>query len=365
MRAACREAGVQWCYSGRLYDFSRVDDAFSTALDLIVAERESGQVSDRVQREVRRLAQAGKPHGRLPYGYLREYDPSSGSLLRQVPDPERGPLITEAANRVITGESIYSISKDYRARGHTSMTPLQIARLLRSPTYAGKRVYRGAVIGEATWPALIDPEKWDVLQGILSDPKRGKFHGSEPAHLLTGIARCGVCDEHVVRLVNRGKYPTYICRENYCVARSQPKTDELVVAVLKARLSKSDALEAIHAHAAPDVSGAAGEVAALESRLAGLYEQAADGSLSPAGLAQVEKSVLAKLDAARQKLRALRTPRRITIPNPGETAAQWDDLPLRDQREIIRSLVQVRVMPARAKGVRFDPQSIIIEWRTE
>lgn len=365
MRSACREAGVLWCYSGRVYDFARADDAFSTALDLIVAERESGQVSERVQREVRRLAQAGKPHGRLPYGYRREYDPSSGSLLRQVPDPEKGPLITEAADRVLKGESIYSIGKNFQARGHGEMSPVRIARLLRSPTYAGQRVYRGAVIGDASWPALIDAEKWDALQGVLSDPRRPKFHGTEPAYLLTGIARCGICEGSMMRLLNRGKYPIYVCKKSQCVGRSQPPTDALVVAVVKARLSKPDALDAIHANGAPDVSGAARDVAVLESRLAGLYEQAADGSLSPAGLAQVEKSVLLKLEAARERLRALRTPRRMTIPNPADTAARWDDLTLLDQREIVKSLMVVRVMPARAKGVRFDPQSIRIEWRTD
>lgn len=364
MREACRLAGVKWAYSGRVYDFDRTDDSFSSVLDIAIAEREAGDTRKRVLRAVRAQANAGKPHGRVPFGYMRQYDPTTRELVAQIPHPEESKLLIEAAERVLSGESIYAITKDFRARGVGYIADNhRIQRLLKSPTYAGKRVFRGEVIGDAQWPALIDPERWEALQAILAAPERAKFHGSEPRHLLSGIAVCGVCGGQIIALMNRGKYPKYSCRYGYCVSRNQTKTDELVTAVVKGLLTRPDSIEAIHAEAAPDVTGAAQEVRELEARLEGLYAQAADGSLSPAGLAKVESAVLARLDAARERLRSLRTPQRITIPDPADTAARWDALPLLDRREIIRALMEVRIMPARAKGVKFDPASIEITQR--
>jgi hypothetical protein len=363
MREACRASGVKWAYNGRVYDFDRTDDAFNTGMDMLIAERESGETSKRVQRSVRAQAKAGKPHGRIPFGYTRIYDPATGALEQQVPHPEESKLLIEAADRVLAGESLYSIAKDFRARGWGMMEGQRLHRLLSSPTYAGHRVYRGKIIGKASWDPLIEPERWEAVQGILDAPGRGKFHGSAPVHLLTGIATCGVCGGPIVRLMNRGKYPTYICRQQNCVGRSQAGVDAVVVAVVKRILTSPDALEAIHAQADPDVSEAAHEVQELEARLEALYLQAADGSLSASGLAKVESSVLAKIETAKERLRAMSTPRRITIADPSDTAARWEKLPLLTQREIVRALMEVRIMPARAKGVRFDPASVEIRQR--
>lgn len=368
LRAACREAKVKWAYSGKVYDFARTDDSFSTGLDMLIAERESGQTSDRINRVVRQHAQAGKPHGRIPFGYTREYDPSSGALVRQIPHPEESKVITEGARRVLAGETLYSIAKDFRERdmplmGSNRWKPMRLGRLLRNPTYAAKRVYRGQIIGDAAWEPLVTVEQWEALNAILNAPDRLRFHGSEPQWLLTGVATCGVCGGGMQRNLNRGKYSTYICKEKMCVGRSQPKADAVVVAVVKQILSRTDALEAIHAEAEPDISGAAQDIRELEARLEGFYVQAAEGDLSPQGLAKVESSITAKLEAARDDLRALSTPQRITIDDPAGTADRWDELPLLDQRDIVRALMLVRIMPARARGARFDPESIEITQR--
>lgn len=368
LRAACREAGVKWAYSGRIYDFARTDDSFSTGLDMLVAERESGQTSERINRVVRQHAQAGKPHGRIPFGYTREYDPATGNLLRQIPHPVESKVIIEGARRVLDGESLFGIAKDFRERGMPLMgsnhwQPMRLGRLLRNPTYAGLRVYRGEVIGKADWEPIITLEQHEALNGILNAPDRLRFHGSEPAWLLTGIAVCGVCGGGMQRNLNRGKYSTYMCKQGLCVGRSQPKTDAVVTAVVKKILVRPDALEAIHSEAEPDVSGAAQEVRELEARLEGFYQQAAEGSLSPQGLAKVEGSIRGKLDAAKERLQAMSTPQRVTIVDPAGAAARWDDLPLLQRRDIVRALMEVHIMPAKTRGARFDPENIVIRQR--
>lgn len=363
LRDACKAAGVKWCYSGQLHDLSKSGDRFKTGLDMLLAERESDSTSERVRRSTRAQAAAGKPHGRIPYGFARVYDPSTGSLVRQVPHPEESKIVLEAADRVLAGESLYSIGKDLRSRGLRQLDSTRIQQMLRNPTYCGIRVFRGEILGNADWDAIIPPEKWEAIQGILGAPDRPKFHGSEPVYLLTGIARCGACGGPVIRLLNKGRYSAYLCREKRCVGRSQPKVDELVVSVVKQILTRPDVLEVIHAKSDPDVTKAAERVAELEARLDGFYQQAAEGSLSATGLARVESSILSQLEAARTRLQAMRTPQRLTIADPGKTAAEWDTLPLLERRAVVRGLMEISILPARAKGVRFDPESIEIKQR--
>lgn len=367
LRAACREAGVLWSYSGKLYDFNRTDDAFSTGLDMLLAERESSQTRDRINRVVRQNAESGKPHGRVPFGYSREYDPKTKAFLRQIPHPEESKVITEGADRVLKGESCYAVAKDFQERGMPLVggkrwAPHRLTRLLKNPTYAGKRVYQGKIVGDAVWAPLIPFEKWEALQGLLLAPERMKHHGTEPAWLLTGIARCGVCGASVTRGSNRSSH-TYVCREAHCVARVMHAVDALVVATLKARLTSKDALEAIHAGADPEVADTATRITEMESRLESFYQQAADGSLSAQGLARVESGLLNKLDAERAKLRAMSRPKQLVIDDPQGLAEKWDTLPLLQQREVIRSLLKITILPARP-GVRvFDPSTVRLEPR--
>jgi site-specific DNA recombinase len=365
LRAACRASGVQWSYSGKLFDLSRTDDSFSTGLDMLMAERESSQTRDRVSRAVRQQAESGKPHGRVPFGYKREYDESTGALIRQVAHPEESVVITEAAERVLAGESCYGIAKDFQQRGMPLMgdkrwAPHRLSRLLRNPTYAGKRVFQGKVIGEADWDALIPPDKWEALQGIMLAPDRMKFHGTAPAWLLTGIATCGVCGSTVTRGNNRSN-DTYSCRMSACVARLIDPVDALVVAAVKARLRDVNALESLNKSAGPDAADAARAIAGLELRLDSFYEQAAEGAITPQGLAKVEASLLRSIDEQRSALRSMSKPQRLTIPDPLAVADQWESLPLLERRDFVRALTRVVILPA-GRGRRvFDPGTVRIE----
>ena len=177
LRRRCRDEGVLWAYSGRVYDLSRSDDAFMTGLEMLTAERSSDDTAKRIQRTVRSQAKAGKPHGRIPFGYAREYDPTTGALVRQVPHETEAPLIREMARRVLDGESLYSIAKDLSQRDVPRMRlnpwdTVRIKRVLTNPTIAGKRVYRGEVIGDADWEGIITPE--ESLAGITPHTICGK-----------------------------------------------------------------------------------------------------------------------------------------------------------------------------------------------
>jgi site-specific DNA recombinase len=80
LRAACLGAGVLLCYKGTVYDLSRSDDRKATAQHAIDAEAEADDIRDRNLRTAARTAAAGDPHGRLLFGYVRDYETVNGQL---------------------------------------------------------------------------------------------------------------------------------------------------------------------------------------------------------------------------------------------------------------------------------------------
>lgn len=371
LRRRCRDEGVLWAYSGRIYDLSRADDAFMTGLEMLTAERSSDDTAKRIQRTVRAQAKAGKPHGRIPFGYTREYDSTTGAFVRQMPHPQEAPLIREMARRVLEGETLYSIAKDVSGRDvpRLNLKPwdtVRIRRVLSNPTIAGRRVYRGQVIGDAEWEGIITPEEFEALRGVFSGPRYQavSHHGSEPRHLLSGIARCGVCGGKMKRLpASTHNAARYSCGAHHTAIR-QEWADDLVNAVIVARLRRPDALEVANAPAGGGVADMAREIRTLEQRLEGVYAEAAAGALSARGLAAVEARILADMEDRREKIARAATPAVPTIADPGALADGWESADMLLRRSVVAALMTVTIHRASKPGSRaFDPERVQITWR--
>ena len=75
---------------GRTYDLSRPRDRRSLQEDGTDAEYESGKISERVTRAMASNAKNGQPHGRVPYGYRREYEvTAAGKRVLRASSPNR------------------------------------------------------------------------------------------------------------------------------------------------------------------------------------------------------------------------------------------------------------------------------------
>lgn len=85
----CEEQDVKIAASGRVYDLDDPEDAFQLDLYFALGIREVGITRKRVMRDKTHEAEAGRPHGRLLFGYYRLYHPTKGALLRQVKDDRR------------------------------------------------------------------------------------------------------------------------------------------------------------------------------------------------------------------------------------------------------------------------------------
>ena len=97
LRRLCAASGVRWAYSGTVYDMSNRVDRFRTGLDALLSEEEVEKTRERILRSVRANAAAGRPHGRVGFGFRREYDPVTRELVGQFHDETQAALIREAA----------------------------------------------------------------------------------------------------------------------------------------------------------------------------------------------------------------------------------------------------------------------------
>mgnify|MGYP001011443145 CR=1 FL=1 len=374
LRELCRERGVLWSYSGRTFDMSRTDDRMVTGLDALLAERESDQTRERVLRAVRATAEAGRPHGRLLYGYRRTYRPTASGkpeLVAQEPDPATAPVVVEAARRVLSGETCYAVAEDFNARGIPSSHRAaprwdlsRIKRLVTNPGYAGLRVHRGKVIGAADWPSLIPEADHLALVRKLADPgrdTRGRRE-SNVVHLMSGIAECGECDG-VMRVLNNRGTLSYVCKPGKGhVSRSKAPVDELIEAVMVERLRRLDlaALTEDGDQAAQEQRDA---LAVLRNRLDEHYALAAAGELSARALAAIEPRILSQIEAAERALASMvRSPLLAEAAGP-DAERVWAGLQITQKRELIRLLMSVRLLKAGAGHRTFDPELIEITWQ--
>jgi len=378
LRNACRAANVFLCYNGQVYDLSKREDLKATAQDAIAAEDEAEGIRDRVLRSTRAQAKQGLPHGRLLYGYARRYDPDTGDLIEQYPHPEQAAIVLEVFERVAAGETEYAILKDLKARGER--TPgvewdyYHLPNMLRNIGYKGRRVHRGEDFGEASWPALVSEELFEQVQEIVGDESRVSTRDFAVKHLLSGIARCGACEEHPhLRVLKARGYLNYNCSARFDTVMRVDKLDAYVEEAVVTWLGTRAAVAAFQSDEQEKrAERARARMKALERQLEEAREMAAtfkeDGvtpRLSLASLAVQEERLVPQIDAARREAQATNAPplvRRL-VGNPDAEDIWNDELTIEQRRTVLRAVVNVRLNKARSKGVRsIEPGRVVLRF---
>jgi site-specific DNA recombinase len=417
LRAACLHAGVLLCYKGTVYDLSRSDDRRATAMDAINAEGEADDIRDRNLRTAARTAAAGDPHGRLLFGYARDYEVVNGQLrcVRQYENEVTGPYVYRSLVHIDQGRSVASLIRwlnsetDAQRADGQPWTTRNVRLMLLNRAYLGERK-NGGNWKPATWPAirgLDNPEgraMFNRVAATLSDPGRVSHRGSEPAHLLSMIALCGPCGDHAV-LKSRLKggnsrtpskdrprdTPTLQCREKADTSIREEWADAYVeTGVIEWFRNKREATNALvpnDGDVEEKMATAQRRINAYEEQLSkarALAEEFDDDTgqfrLSPDSLASMEQRLLPKLEAERKKLREITgvSPLLLLLlnaPNPDVVwngrAAEGDQpavapLSLEQKREVIKSVVTVRLWKASRPGVqRLEEGRIMLSFAGE
>ncbi|WP_405149536.1 recombinase family protein [Sphaerisporangium sp. NBC_01403] len=406
---SCRELGVLIHVTShrRTYDMRVARDWRVLAEDGVDNAYETEKLSERIRRGLRGNAVEGRPHGKVLYGYVRQYNPRTGDLVGQEADERkrvalipacvtarpvvgvgevytRAGVVREVASRFAGGATQRALVVDLNRRGIPApeggiwRTP-QLRSILLNPAYIGYRRHQGEVVPSPVWfPPILAPDVHYACTSRMGDPQRRGARDSSVKHLLSGLATCGLCGGWMRVLVEHGRGGArYVCQPTTPdrtagrhAVRGQARVEEYVEGLAIAWMAQPEPVAVL----TQDASGGDGEhqrvlgqIGELRARLDGLYDQAATGGLSATGLARVERRILAdiaELEAASRRLRGRLVLAPARVGSVEGARSRWDGWDVAARREFLRGLFSaVEIMPL-GDGRRgySDQESVRVTW---
>jgi site-specific DNA recombinase len=392
LRKACLASNTLLCYNGQVYDLSRRDDRKATAMHAVDAEDEGEGIRDRNLRTATLQAEDGQPHGKLPYGYLREYAVVGGRkrCVRQYEHPVQGQFIVRALRMVDEGNSMLSVVRWLNSQPESlvngkAWAGITVRRMLLNRRYLGERLHLGEY-RKGTWEPLKGLETpqgramFNRVTDKLTDPARRTQRGTEVSHLLTFIALCGRCgDDHLLGSWPRagGGAGQIGCKERRHVSIREDVANAYVEeAVITWFADKGPARAAL----LPDSAGAESKTAAAQRLINGYEEQLREARtlaktfnletgrplLPAASLADLEQELGPKLEAERARLRERTgvSPVLLDLLAAADPDVVWNGRPatesrpavpalsLEQKREVILKVVTIRLYGATVRGGR-------------
>lgn len=405
LAALCQQQQMLICIDSRVYDTTEPDDM--RYLDNLIADaiHESGKTRKRIMRDLEASAMEGRPHGRVGFGFVREYDPETKAFRRQAPHPEQAEVVREVVRRFLGGETLNSLASELNQRqvptpsgkvaGQPSITKNGLSGTcpgwshktlqdsISRVSLIGKRGYKGQVIAPEdsdSWLPIISEEEYEEvirkLRKPVNAPRRARR--GRARWYLSGIARCDVCGG---AMTSSGKVPsvTYECAGAYPgapkshVRRTVERLHAHVEAMLIRRFSRPDVLEAFAADVvtADDVAVARREIVRLETELEQLYADVKARKVSRQLAAADEeglKAEIAKLEAEARPVALDKFAVALADPDPHQVKATWDEWSV-DQKRLALLAVTERISVLRVGNVGSRQvsasESVRIVWKGE
>lgn len=229
--SACQTAGVQVASVTEPVDSSTPTGVALVRMLVTFAGLESDAKSSRLRARNRELAERGAPpSGTTPYGLT--------TGCTEIVEHE-AVLIREAVARVLDGEGCSLIARDWAARGVLNRhgrpwSPTGLRYVLEGRAICGDRTYKGELVAEGCWPAIIDPIAGAQLRLRLVGTS-SRLDTQRPDHLLRGLLRCGLCGEKLS--ARRGRKTSFF-QCGYCrhVSIGRDPAEEWVTESVLARI---------------------------------------------------------------------------------------------------------------------------------
>lgn len=350
-------------------DLSTSDGQFVARLLGASARKESDDKSRRLKRKHQELAERGQVSGggTRPFGYDDDRTTVRASEAR---------LIREAAERVLSGEPIRAIATDWNERGVTTSTgglwtATSLRRVLHSARISGRREHKGQIVADATWPAIIPPERSDALRAVLDAPHRRTSHSAR-RYVLAGLLRCHHCGATMVSRPREDGRRRYVCAkrpEGGC-NKTMIVADELELLVAEGVMHRLDTPELDHAlrsqHTATDAADLNDLIARDQAMLDQLTDAFTNAEITMHEWKRARTTIEERLRENRRRLARQSDFAAIAdwVGNGQLLRDQWADLDLHRQRAIISAVVDHLVIgPGRRGFNRFDHTRVMPIWR--
>lgn len=329
-----------------------------------IANKSSRDTSRRVARKHEELAEAGEVGGggKRPYGYERD-----GKTVREA----EAEVIRWMAARVLDPDEPWTqnrIAEDLQRRGVPTSTGARwgirsVASILTGPRVTGLRRFRGEVVGEAAWPAILDRETWEAVRERLAE--RGAGSSNVLQRWLTGALFCGLCGVALEGGHSKGG-PRYWCapRRGGCgkIAINAARSEEEVERQLLDYLTEPAVMSRLRSAFSTDaVAAARAGLAEDEQQLMQLAGMFARKELSFAEYGEARKIINARVEQSRALVSASlpRTVRQLLAGK--DVRVKWGALDAAGRRDIVRAVLPgYRVRPADPSGPRrFNPDRLV------
>lgn len=336
-----------------------------------VARAEVERKGARQRRANDQRAASGLPYaGNRTYGYDTDavtQRPDEVAIIRRIfAETERGTSFRQIA-RTLNAEGVPAAMR----RNGRPWDAQTVRRVVANRRYGGEVLHRGEWI-PGTLPPIVDPELAARVQALQADPARVVGPGPTPRWLLSGTATCGAC--HARLLHSAAGAGTYICtaratdRTRQHIAMRDVTADAAAIRGLAdvlvddgpALLATTPAADTVSATLAALGRNEAAAVATVSDRDDGLLSAAAARARlltlrderthleQTLAKSRLEQSSAARLIALAQ------TPARVGIDpmrDAIEAAARIEDafkqLPIDEQRAVMRAAVYVTILPTR------------------
>ena len=282
-------------------------------------------------------------------------------------------MLQQAIADVIAGRPISVIAREWNeagvltARGN-QWSPAQVGQLLKSPRLAGWRLHQGEIAVDrdglpvrGQWEPVVDQDTFDRLQGARKGDHRGrKTSRGSRNYLLSGIARCGICNGSMSGQRISDTSHNYFCRMNPA-ARDHTNTAsgtavDRIVTALAIERSRSASLEPVEV----EYEGAA-RLAEIDEELREVMVKLREGSKIPKAMLWAQAEALGEERETHERGRTDWLAR-TSGPSPVEMDAQtWADMELSEKQAHVESVLGVVIIqPPRVKrpGSRFDSERV-------
>lgn len=338
------------------------DDRYILRIEAAGACRESDNTSRRKKAQYERYRREGRvrpggPGGRS-FGYLSD---------NLTPVAAEQDAVREMAARILAGESLNAVCRDFNARGllPTTGKPWRTGNMgpmLTAPRYAGLMPDGESA---AAWGTVIGREEWERLRLVLD--ARGAFSNPAPTNarkwLLSGIAECGPCGAPLQISKARGGDAawSYTCARTGCgkIRRNARHLDAYASAAVISRMAHP-----LNPEEQPVGADHGAEWAVLERERAETNDLLGDYKAS----AGRTRTLMTRLDAIDERMAELRDlaagdgRARLLRRYAGITREQWEDgLALDVKRSLVAACFRVVVLPTTGRGPGFRVQDVRLD----
>lgn len=368
----CGAAPTHFVKAGPL-DLSTASGRMTARITGAVARHEVEHMIERQKAAKMQAAQAGKFRGgRRAFGFERD-----GVTVR----PEEAAHVLDATRRVLVGESLGSIAREWNAEGVTGTrggvwTSVAVRDVLIRHRNAGIIGHAGEEVAKACWPAIVPEEQWRAVRALLTEPGRRRPRNNDARWLGSGLFLCGVCNNGTTMRTattvggkSHAGRPVYRCKERAHLGRVAQTIDEMITKLVLGRLSQPDARLLLSGRSGVDTAALGAESEALRLRLSDLAAMFAKGEITRVQLAEGTEWIRARLgEMAAQMAAAAAGSPLAGFADADDVAAAWEAATVSQRKAVVDTLMVVTLLPAprgrRPGGGYFDPDSVRIEWKS-